>query len=87
MELGRGTCILCGSQEIRPLFLISQEGAPPGHPDHNITYSHLVVVLCQANGCGQVERLDHDCFDFKDVWDQYEWYVLDPSDMKRCLKR
>lgn len=58
-------------------------GVPPGEEGHAITYSHTVLLVCPECGSSQVEKLDHDCFDYEEVWDQREWYILDPSDTAR----
>jgi hypothetical protein len=34
-------------------------------------------------GRSQMRKFEHDCFDWEDVWNQYEWYVLDPADTSR----
>jgi len=80
---GRQTCISCHSKEILPLILVDQDGIPPDQKGHELVYSHLMVLLCQTCGSGQVERLDHHSFDFEEFWDWYEWYVLDSSDMSQ----
>ena len=33
-----------------------------------------------------VGNRDHDCFDFEDVFDKYEWYVLDSADMSKLAE-
>jgi hypothetical protein len=59
---------------------LTKSGEPPGHPEHNIGYDHDVVDICPECSGATLERLKHDCFDFEDVWDQYEWYELDAAD-------
>lgn len=79
--LQRGSCLSCQSQGILPILLMEQRGVPPGQEGHTIAYEHTMVVLCSKCGSGHVEKHDHDCFDFEEVWDQAEWYTLDAADM------
>src|SRR5439155_9112196 len=58
-------------------------GEPPEHPDHMIGYDHDLVEICPTCNGATLERLRHDCFDYEDVWDQYEWYELTPADGTR----
>ena len=86
-HLLRGTsCISCGSQKLSAVAVIDQDGIPPGKKGHNIGYSHVILAHCQKCDCGLVERLDHDCFDWEKVFDQYEWYLLDESDFKMLME-
>jgi len=80
-------CIACDSDRLKPLFLIRQEGVHPGEKGHEITYSHTVLAVCESCGSGQLEKLEHDCFDFEDVFDHYEWYVIKDSEMKLLQER
>lgn len=75
--LGGGTCLSCGRGTVRPILVLDRTGYHPSDPRHSIGYNHLFLGRCDACGAGQVERLDHDCFDWEEVWDQYEWYLLD----------
>ena len=77
------SCPTCGSEDIAVQCLLDRDGFPPGQPEHAITYSHVALVFCGACRGGHVEDLRHDCFDIEDVFDEYEWYVLDSSDMSR----
>ena len=77
---GKRNCVLCKSENLSLAFFISNKGIPPGLPGHEISYSHVIVNFCNDCGSGILEKLIHDCFDFDDVWDQYEWYVLDKND-------
>ena len=70
----------CVVTETTRLMFLEKAGEPPGHPEHNIGYDHIVVDVCDACNGATVEKLHHDCFDFEDVWDQYEWYELDAAD-------
>ena len=60
---------------------VDEHGIPPAEEGHNITYGHTRMGVCARCGSLQIERLDHDCFDFDSVWDQYEWYTLDAADL------
>ncbi len=84
----RGTrCFACGADgKLSVVAVLDEDGIPPGEPGHSIGYSHILIAHCEECGCGQVERLDHDCFDWEDVWDQYEWYQLSKSDAEKLLK-
>ena len=62
---------------------LSKSGEPPGHPEHNIGYDHELIEICPECSGATLEKLKHDCFDFEDVWDQYEWYELAPDDGAR----
>jgi len=77
------SCWSCGCRDMRSLILLERVGVPPGEKGHDIGYSHLAVFACPACSGGQVEKRDHDCFDFEEVWDQYEWCVLDPPGMRQ----
>jgi len=81
-DLARARCVLCASESIRPLVLLSRAGVAPGKPDHNIAYSHTVIVRCDACGGGFFEIHDHDCFDFEEVFDQNEWFAIDRASVK-----
>ncbi|MEW5985083.1 MAG: hypothetical protein AB1791_00450 [Chloroflexota bacterium] len=80
MERVRQQCAHCQATGLRLLAVIDQRGVPPGQDGHTFWYSHVVVMACGSCGRGQIESLDHDCFDMDDVWDQYEWYVLEAAD-------
>jgi len=79
--LGRMTCINCNSNRIQPIFLIIREGVYHGEEGHGITYSHVVIVKCESCGCGQIEEMEHDCFDWEDNWDEYDWYHITKEDI------
>ncbi len=78
-------CVACGSEAVQALILLDQDGVPPAQECHAILYMHTVVGQCSVCGAGLVERYEHDCFDWEDLWNEYEWYELDASDMKRLL--
>jgi len=84
--LGRTSCILCGSEKLSVVAVIDKDGIPPGERGHNIGYYHVMLAQCQSCGCGLLERLDHDCFDFDSVFDQYEWYLLERSDITKLMR-
>ncbi|MEM2899342.1 MAG: hypothetical protein QXT63_00980 [Thermoplasmata archaeon] len=86
-HIGRKNCITCDSDKIRPVFLISREGIYPGEEGHEIVYSHAVIVECGSCGCGQIEELEHDCFDWEDDFDQYDWYHITKEDMRLLSER
>lgn len=81
MERGSQQCGWCQAGTVAPLLVVEEQGVPPGQPAHAITYARVQIERCAACGGGQIEWLDHDCFDYEDIWDQYEWYVLDPPGM------
>lgn len=80
IERVRQQCAHCQASNLRLLAVIDQQGVPPGQDGHTFWYTHVVVMVCSACGRGQIESLDHDCFDMDEVWDQYEWYVLEAAD-------
>ena len=82
----RETCASCRSGGIKPLMFVDEKGIPPAMEGHAIVYSQLVLSVCQICGCGQIEKFEHDCFDWEDLWNQYEWYLLDPPDMARLME-
>jgi hypothetical protein len=82
-DLARVSCVLCASESIRPLVLLARAGVAPGKPDHNIAYSHAVIVRCDACGGGFIEVHEHDCFDFEEVFDQSEWLAIDRKSARR----
>ena len=83
--LHRGNCLTCHAEDTLPVFLVDEKGVPPGREGHVFGYQHTVIVLCSRCGSGHVEKHDHDCFDFEEVWDQGEWYTLDAADMATLL--
>src|SRR5438876_1637786 len=72
------TC--CGSPDHEELVVIDEEGHPPGHAEHQIGYRKIAASVCKRCGFVEIERLDHDCFDFEEVFDQYQWYRLEGDD-------
>lgn len=62
---------------------VAKDGIPSGEDGHAIVYSHTIIVSCKNCGESYVERLQHDCFDFEEVWDQYTWYLLNQPDTER----
>ncbi len=80
-HLGKLACAACGSKRIVPVFVISRYGVHPSEEGHQIAYSHKVLVECASCGSGHVESLEHDCFDWESVFDQYEWYLISKDDM------
>ena len=82
----RTWCIACDATAIRPVFAIERKGIPPGEDGHSIVYRHAVLVCCADCGAGHIEVLDHDCFDFEEVWDQFEWYTLAPADCAEVVR-
>jgi len=73
----------CSTKELVRLMFLHKSGEPPGDPKHQIGYDHDIVEICPSCHGATVERLRHDCFDFEEVWDQYEWYELSPEDGAR----
>lgn len=63
-------------------FEIYAEGEPHRAPGHQLTYSYGAIAACTACDRGQVERGEHDCFQFDEAWDWYAWYLLDPDDYR-----
>ena len=45
-------------------------------------YHHEVLSRCPGCGRGQLEKSDHDCYDFFESWDWYEWFLIDHPDME-----
>jgi hypothetical protein len=76
-HLERYACPQCGSESIRPVLTLARDGEPPGAPGHAIVYNHSVIVLCDDCGGGFVEVMNHDCFDFEEVFTQSEWFAFD----------
>lgn len=79
-------CHSCQKEEARPWIRVNQQGIPPGEEGHNITYNHIELLLCQSCGCSEIEIHDHDCFDYEDIHNRYEWYLLDSSDTAKLVK-
>jgi len=73
----------CQTKELVRLLFLHKSGEPPDDPKHQIAYDHDVVEICPSCNGATLERLRHDCFDFEEVWDQYEWYELSPEDCVR----
>lgn len=73
----------CSKPETVRLLFLHKIGEPPGDAKHQIGYDHDVVDICPACDGATLEHLRHDCFDFEEVWDQYEWYELSPEDGPR----
>ena len=76
-DLEQQSCRRCGAVSIRPAMALLREGEPPGEPGHNLVYNHSVVVLCDTCGSGFIEVMNHDCFNFDDVFTQSEWFTFD----------
>lgn len=72
----------CTHEKTR-LFWLHKIGEPPGDPKHNIGYDHDLIEVCPTCDVATLEKLRHDCFDFEDVWDQYEWYDMSQADTAR----
>lgn len=73
----------CEAKEQVRLMWLYKSGEPPGDPNHQIGYDHDLIEICPACSGATLESLRHDCFDYEDVWDQYEWYELSPDDGAR----
>lgn len=73
----------CQTKELVRLLFLHKSGEPPGDPGHQISYDHDIVEICPSCNGATLEVLKHDCFDFEEVWDQYEWYELVPADGAR----
>lgn len=73
----------CANTDLVRLMFLHKSGEPPGDPNHQIGYEHDVVEMCPSCNGATLEHLRHDCFDFEEVWDQYEWYDLSPDDGTR----
>jgi hypothetical protein len=78
-------CHSCRSDALALLIRVDQQGIPPGEDGHDIAYSHTVVFACAHCRGSEIEVHAHDCFDHEDVFDQYDWYLLDPSDTWKLL--
>lgn len=79
-------CHSCGTGDLGLLMRIEQRGVGPGEPGHDIVYAHSIVLRCGRCGGGEIEILEHDCFDPDDVSDQYSWYLLGASDAHRLVE-
>ena len=73
----------CANTDLVRLMFLHKSGEPPGDPNHQIGYEHDVVETYPSCNGATLEHLRHDCFDFEEVWDQYEWYDLSPDDGTR----
>jgi hypothetical protein len=69
----------CSSPSPTQLIAVYEDGFPPGDERHQICYGSIGVTLCSQCGAAQIERLDHDCFDYEEVYDQYQWYRLEET--------
>jgi hypothetical protein len=79
-------CPNCNAADLPELIVLDRSGFPPGHEQHQIGYDHDVVYACTACGHATLEQWRHDCFDWEEVWDQYEWFVLAPEDANRLTE-
>jgi hypothetical protein len=70
----------CDKPALTQLFWLSKSGEPPGDPGHNIAYDSDTIEICPSCNGATLEALRHDCFDFEEVHDQYEWYEFEPED-------
>jgi hypothetical protein len=83
VSLARTDCLTCGHPRLQQQVVLSCRGIPHDRPGHELVYHHEVLARCSECRRGQLEKLDHDCFDFFESWDLYGWFVLDESDMDR----
>jgi hypothetical protein len=70
-------CWACRGDGLATVFVIDRRGVPPGEDGHNILYAYTQIQVCPRCGQSRIEILDHDCFDYDAVWNQYEWYLMD----------
>ncbi len=70
----------CDKPGLTQLLWLTKVGEPPGDPNHNIGYDSDVIEICPACNGATLEALRHDCFDWEEVHDQYEWYEFAPED-------
>ncbi len=68
-------CVSCSSSDLRPVFYILRE-------EESFAYNESVFYECPHCKKGMVQRLDYDSLDWEAVWAQYEWYVVEPSDLR-----
>ncbi|MFX1451115.1 MAG: hypothetical protein ACFFCM_09755 [Promethearchaeota archaeon] len=80
------SCFNCDSKNLIPLMFLYHSGIPPGREGHNISYAHFIIVNCLDCGIGFIEKMDHDCWSYEEIWDLSEWYVLNKSNMELLKK-
>lgn len=51
---------------LNQVFGVVERGRPHTAPGHELVYSHSVLSRCRSCRAGQLEKLDHDCFEFFD---------------------
>ncbi|MFX0137211.1 MAG: hypothetical protein ACFFDN_26465 [Candidatus Hodarchaeota archaeon] len=85
-DISQKSCFNCSSKNLAPLMFIYHTGIPPGREGHNVAYAHFLIVECLDCGTGFIEKMDHDCWSYDEIWDLNEWYILNEYNME-TLKR
>ncbi len=80
-DISQKSCFNCKSKNLAPLMFIYHNGIPPGREGHNVVYGHFLIVECLDCRTGFIEKMDHDCWSYDEIWDLNEWYVLNEYNM------
>lgn len=73
-------CRRCDEKNLHLLVVVERSGIAPGRPGHDVDYSHVLVYSCLACGSGLVEVVLHDCWEWREPWDSWGWYQLQPAE-------
>ena len=79
-------CVICGSYRNHLSILVDEQGIPPGQEGHMIYYYRALFATCTDCGSSQLEVLEHDCFNYDEEWNRYEYYVVDRAHTPQLLE-
>jgi hypothetical protein len=79
-------CVVCGSNRNQLAILVDEQGIPPGKEGHQIYYYRALFATCSHCGSSQLEVLEHDCFNYDEEWNRYEYYIVSPADTPRLVE-
>jgi hypothetical protein len=77
-SLSRAACLACGSPRLKLLFLLEADDPPAAFAGRQVA-----IVRCLDCGSGQVDRKQHDSFDWDSVHDQSEQYLMVSRDAQK----
>lgn len=73
-------CLACASPNTRRAVRLVDHGVPHGARGHGVVHSTMVFDRCVTCAAGQIESLEHNCFEEPDRKERRNWYALGPED-------